>query len=226
MSADRILIVEDDEDIGSELLTVLHAEGYDAMWARSGRAARDLAANGADLVLLDLGLPDVDGVAVCRDLRRELPDALIVALTARTAELDVIVTLDAGADDYLTKPFRLSELLARLRAHLRRRPPGDTHEVRVGSLAMNLLARTVTISERTVHLRPKEFDLLAALASREGLVVTRDDLMTQVWDERWVGQTKTLDVHIAALRRKVQSARGDGRIVTVRGHGYTYEKAR
>jgi DNA-binding response OmpR family regulator len=226
MSADRILIVEDDEDIGSELLTVLHAEGYDAMWARTGRAARDLAATGADLVLLDLGLPDVDGVTVCRDLRRELPDALIVALTARTAELDVIVTLDAGADDYLTKPFRLSELLARLRAHLRRRPPGDTHEVRVGNLAMNLLARTVTIAERTVHLRPKEFDLLAALASREGSVVTRDDLMTQVWDERWVGQTKTLDVHIAALRRKLRSARGDGRIVTVRGHGYTYEKDR
>jgi DNA-binding response OmpR family regulator len=226
MSADRILIVEDDDDIGSELLTVLQAEGYDAMWARTGRAARDLAANGADLVLLDLGLPDVDGVAVCRDLRRELPDALIVALTARTAELDVIVTLDAGADDYLTKPFRLSELLARLRAHLRRRPPGDSHEVRVGSLAMNLLARTVTISERAVHLRPKEFDLLAALASREGSVVTRDDLMTQVWDERWVGQTKTLDVHIAGLRRKVRSARGDGQIVTVRGHGYTYEKDR
>jgi len=223
MSPDRILIVEDDEDIGSELLTVLQSEGYDAVWAKTGRAAQALAPAGADLILLDLGLPDSDGVIVCRDLRRVLPDALIVALTARTAELDVIVTLDAGADDYLTKPFRLSELLARLRAHLRRRPPGDTHEVRVGNVQMNLLARTVVIGDRHVHLRPKEFDLLAALAGRAGLVVSRDDLMSQVWDERWLGQTKTLDVHVAALRRKVRAARAEGRIVTVRGHGYCYE---
>jgi DNA-binding response OmpR family regulator len=219
----RILIVEDDEGIGSELLAVLEAQGYAASWARDGRGARALASAGADLVLLDLGLPDGDGVSLCRDLRRDMPDALIVALTARTAELDIIVTLDAGADDYLTKPFRLSELLARLRAHLRRRPAGDVHELRLGGLTVNLLARTVQVAERAVHLRPKEFDLLAALASRAGSVVTREDLMSEVWDEHWSGPTKTLDVHVAALRRKLAETDDGGRIVTARGRGYRYD---
>lgn len=223
MGAQRILIIEDDEGIGSELLGVLGADGYDAAWASTGATARQLAEAGADLVLLDLGLPDVDGVALCREIRRVSPGAVIIALTARTAELDVIETLDAGADDYLTKPFRLSELLARLRAHLRRRVSGKGHEVRAGRLNINLIARTVEIADRSIYLRPKEFDLLAALVSRAGTVVTREELMAEVWDEQWLGHTKTLDVHVAVLRRKIAALPDAGQIVTVRGRGYLYK---
>jgi DNA-binding response OmpR family regulator len=155
--------------------------------------------------------------------RRALPDALIIALTARTAELDVIMTLDAGADDYLTKPFRLGELLARLRAHLRNRPAGSVGELRVGTLFMDLLARTVQIRDESLHLRPKQFDLLAVLAGRAGAVVTREHLMSEVWDEHWSGRTKTLDVHVSALRRKLGEVNSTGQIVTSRGRGYRYE---
>lgn len=220
--AATLVVIEDDPQIRRFLRTGLSAQPFRIFEAETGRDGLvEAATRKPDLVILDLGLPDIDGVEVVTRLR-EWYTRPIVILSARSDEQEKIKALDAGADDYLTKPFRLSELLARLRAHLRRRSAGDAHEVRVGTLAMNLLARTVTISERNVHLRPKEFDLLAALASHEGSVVTRDDLMAQVWDERWVGQTKTLDVHVAALRRKLRSARGDGRIVTVRGRGYSY----
>jgi DNA-binding response OmpR family regulator len=225
VAGERVLIIEDDEGIGSELERMLVAEGYDAVWARDGSTARSLVDTEIDLALLDLGLPDVDGVTLCHELRRAAPDMLIVALTARTAELDVISTLDAGADDYLTKPFRLSELLARLRAHLRRHPAGEPAEVNAGSLTLNRRARTAEVAERPLHLRPKEFDLLAALATRHGSIVNREDLMSEVWDEHWAGSTKTLDVHIAALRRKLARCEGAGYIVTTRGRGYRYVAA-
>jgi DNA-binding response OmpR family regulator len=222
VAGERVLIIEDDEGIGSELERMLLAQGYDAVWARDGNSGRDLIGSGVDLTFLDLGLPDVDGVTLCRELRRTAPDMLIVALTARTAELDVINTLEAGADDYLTKPFRLSELLARLRAHLRRHPAGAAAEVSAGSLTLNRRARTADVGDRALHLRPKEFDLLAALATRHGFIVNREDLMSEVWDEHWAGSTKTLDVHIAALRRKLARCEGAGYIVTTRGRGYRY----
>ena len=196
--------------------------------AATGRDGLGLAASSPpDLVLLDLGLPDLDGVEVCRRLRSTLPAAVIVVLTARTDEIDVVVALEAGADDYLTKSFRLAELLARLRAHLRR--AGASHDtdapIVVGDLAVDLASRRATAGGRPLDLRPREFDLLALLARDAGKVVTRDRIMEEVWDEHWFGSTKTLDTHISALRRHLgQHGDGPGPITTLRGVGYRLER--
>jgi DNA-binding response OmpR family regulator len=226
VSERRILVVEDDEVIGTGLRRALEAQGYAATWSPTGAdALRDAATSPPDLVVLDLGLPDVDGVEVCRRLRANHPDATILALTARTAEIDAVVTLDAGADDYVTKPFRLAELLARIRAHLRRRPAGDNGERLVlGHLVVDRAARTVTVDGKEVDLRPREFDLLSRLAAEAGRAVGREKIMSDVWDEHWFGSTKTLDMHISALRRKLTDA-GDhpDRITTLRGVGYRLE---
>jgi len=222
-----VLIVEDDEAIGSELLTALGSAGFQARWSRTGQGALDaVEAQVPDLVLLDLGLPDIDGVLLCRELRQRMPGVVIVVLTARTAELEVVVALDAGADDYLTKPFRLTELLARLRAHVRRRPaPAEPVGQLVESrLRLDVAARRAFLDEQEVALRPKEFDLLAVLVAAAGEAVSRERLIAEVWDENWFGPTKTLDVHVSALRRKLGD-RGErpDRITTLRGHGYRYE---
>jgi DNA-binding response OmpR family regulator len=222
----RLLIVEDDEMIGAALRDRLDGHGHDVMWTRSGRAALEEAARRElDLVLLDLGLPDLDGVEVCRQLRVSAPTAVIVMLTARGEEVDVVVGLEAGADDYLVKPVRSAELLARVRAHLRRAAsatPG-TSVGPIGDLVVDLAGRRALVAGREMDLRAKEFDLLARLVAEPGTAISRATLMTDVWDEHWFGSTRTLDVHIAALRRKLREAGGRGRvpdIVTVRGHGY------
>jgi DNA-binding response OmpR family regulator len=223
VTRERILVVEDDAIIGSELMKALSAGGYEASLATTGAAAlADVRAHPPDLILLDLGLPDMEGVELCRRLRAVLPLTVIVVLTARTEEFEVVVALDAGADDYLTKPFRLTELVARIRAHLRRRAtePGD-RVISVGRLRLDLPARRAHIDGIEVLLRPKEFDLLAALVTRAGEVVTREQLMDEVWDENWFGPTKTLDVHVSTLRRKLGSY---GQITTLRGRGYRYER--
>jgi DNA-binding response OmpR family regulator len=206
--------------------------GYGTYWSRTGGSGLIRARESApDVVLLDLGLPDIDGVEVARTLRAEQPDLLIIILTARSEEIDVIVGLDAGADDYLVKPFNLTVLLARLRAHLRRRPDSatDTEPIRMGYLVVDPAARRCLLRDREIDLRPKEFELLLTLARHPGAAVTREDLMAQVWDENWFGSTKTLDVTMAALRRRLAEAaspiEGLGTshmptITTLRGHGY------
>ena len=226
-----LLVVEDDETIGAALTAGLQSHGHAVTWRRTGTEALDSAQGQTfDLMLLDLGLPDLDGVEVCRRLRLAQAAAVLVILTARSDEIDVVVGLEAGADDYLTKPFRFGELLARVRAHLRRsavpHPAGNT-ELTLGDLLLDATARRVTIDGVEVQLRPKEYDLLARLAAEPGAAVSREDLMSDVWDTHWFGSTKTLDVHVAALRRKLAAAAGPERsvpeIVTLRGHGYRLE---
>jgi len=223
-----LLVVEDDESIGGTLTSVLTGSGYDVVWCRNGREAL-LAADRQlfDLVLLDLGLPDADGVDVCRSLRLRLPTAVVVMLTARTEEMDVVIGLESGADDYLTKPIRLGELMARLRAHLRRvLPSGMGASIRLGELVVDTAARRVFVGDREIPLRAKEFDLLVRLTVSAGAAVSREALMADVWDANWFGSTKTLDVHVAALRRKLGAAASAGvmpEITTLRGVGYRLE---
>jgi DNA-binding response OmpR family regulator len=223
----RILVVEDDPVIGDGLRQALQAQGYAVDWAPTGsEAIRAAEAAGPDLVVLDLGLPDVDGLSVCRALRAAQPSCTILVLTARSAEIDVVVGLDAGADDYVTKPFRLAELLARIRAHLRRAvPPEAGEQLSAGALHVDRAARRVSVAGRELELRPKEFDLLALLMVEAGRVVGRERIMSEVWDEHWFGSTKTLDMHISALRKKLTEA-GDhpDRITTLRGVGYRLEQ--
>ena len=227
----RILLIEDDPTIGEVLTSSLRAHGHDPLWEQTGRGGLDRAAVlEFDLILLDLGLPDLDGVEVCRRLRAEQPGTVMVMLTARTTEMDVVVGLEAGADDYLTKPVRLAELHARVRAHLRRGAavPITSAARSVGDLVVDPAARRVTIAGEELRLRSKEFDLLIRLAAEPGVAVSRETLMAEVWDENWFGSTKTLDVHVAALRRKIGQIAGCTtarvpEIVTLRGYGYRLE---
>jgi len=224
--ADRILLIEDDTAIGRGLGQALEAQEYDVEWATTGAEALTLAErDDHDLVLLDLGLPDMDGIRLCSTLRAMVPAATIVILTARADEIDVVVGLDAGADDYVTKPFRLGELSARVRAHLRRRrSDGDGERMVVGDLEVDPDARRVHLAGQELELRPKEFDLLVMLVSEAGRAITRERIMSEVWDEHWFGSTKTLDMHISALRRKLgESGEGPSRIATLRGVGYRFE---
>jgi DNA-binding response OmpR family regulator len=216
-----IWLVEDDPSIGPGLLRTLGAEGHTVDWARTVAEAGSLTGE-PDLLLLDLGLPDGDGLDLCRRLSVRHPGMRTIILTARSGEIDVVLGLDAGAMDYITKPFRLSELLARIRAQLRDRDPDS---ITVGDVVVDKGPRRVRVAGTQVELRPKEFDLLVRLASDAGTVVHREVLMNDVWDQHWFGDTKTLDVHIAALRRRLGEAPGEpSRITTVRGVGYCFER--
>lgn len=234
MEEGLILVVEDDDVIGAGLVRALAASGYDVERVATGTSAieRSRTLPRIDLVLLDLGLPDVDGIEVCRTIRRDDSAVPIIVLTARREEIDVVLGLDAGAVDYITKPFRLAELLARVRAQLRRPAPDSTirltNSMSVGDVRIDVQARRVWVHDEEVMLRAKEFDLLAFLVANAGRVVTRERLMSEVWDEHWFGSTKTLDVHIAALRRRLGEDAGDtanepSRIATLRSVGYRYE---
>lgn len=218
----RVLVVEDDAGLGAGLIGVLAAAGYEVRWAQLAAGALKLIAEAVpDLVLLDLGLPDADGLDLCAVMRAAHPNVVIVVVTARTDEADAVRSLDGGADDFVLKPFRPVELLARLRAHLRRRNVDGDLELRSGAMRLDQAARRAWIGETGLSLRPKEFELLAELVASAGTAVRRERLMDRVWDENWVGSTKTLDVHIANIRRKLADA-GDrwDRIETLRGFGY------
>jgi DNA-binding response OmpR family regulator len=218
-----ILIVEDDEAIASGLARVLDSNGYAVRRLSRGATAVAAADDTISLVLLDLGLPDVDGIEVCRRLRAARPDLAILILTARDQELDIVAGLDAGADDYLVKPFRLSELLARIRAHVRRaaasEPSLPEEPLQIGALTIDTAARLARLEGRELALTPKEFDLLALLAREAGRAVTRERIMQDVWDTDWAGSTKTLDTHMLTLRQKL----GADIITTLRGIGYRLE---
>ena len=224
----RILIVEDDEGIATALMRALGSQGYDVEHAATGTRARAAIREAApDLVMLDLGLPDVDGLDLCRSLTAEHAGIRVLALTARSEEIDVVLGLDAGAVDYVTKPFRLAELLARVRAQLRGGPlpPNLEAQLQIGELVIDTGARRAWSAGTEIELRTKEFDLLRELAINSGKVVTRETLMSRVWDEHWFGSTKTLDVHVASLRKKLGDSASDddgevGIISTVRGVGY------
>ena len=224
MPGERILLVEDDERIGSTLLRALAASGYDARWSATGHGGIDAAKDRRpDLLLLDLGLPDIDGLEVCRRIHRSDPSIDIIMLTARDEELDIVVGLDAGAVDYITKPFKLAELMARIRAQIRRVESRPQPTIAVGDLSIDTSARRVWIDGSECELRAKEFDLLARLITEAGHVVSRETLMADVWDEHWFGSTKTLDFHVAALRRRLDTPGTASRISTVRGIGFRFE---
>jgi DNA-binding response OmpR family regulator len=219
----RLLLVEDDPTISDPLLEGLRREGFEVDLAATGAAA--LAAAPVDLVLLDLGLPDLEGRVVCQELRAA-SNVPIIVVTARSDEIDRVVLLELGADDYVVKPFGFRELVARIRAVLRRvgqpdTPPSDAESVVVGALVIDRRRHVVSFDAEPVALTPKEYDLLLCLALDAGAVKTREQLMREVWDEHWWGSTKTLDVHIASLRRKLAPEA----IETVRSVGYVYRAA-
>jgi DNA-binding response OmpR family regulator len=219
----RILLVEDDDAIAVGLVRVLDSQGYEVRRIALGGPAVGEVRNGVGLVVLDLGLPDLDGIEVCRRLRSAYPDLAILILSARDQELDVVAGLDAGADDYLVKPFRLSELLARVRAHIRRAETAGEPEaeapVDAGNVRVDLAARRAWLGGQELALSPKELELLHLLVSNAGRAVTRDRIMREIWDTDWLGSTKTLDTHILTLRQKI----GSEAITTLRGVGYRFE---
>ncbi len=211
-----MLVVEDDDSIAVPLVSGLEREGFTVTRAATGAAA--LESEDADVVLLDLGLPDVDGFEVCRRLRSR-SDVPILVISARGEEVDRVVGLELGADDYLVKPFGFRELLARIRAVTRRAMavPDVGRPQQIGGLEIDRRRRRVRMEGAEVALTPKEFGLLVCLAEEPGTVVTRQELLNEVWDPHWYGPSRTIDVHVASLRKKL----GDPRWVeTVRGVGF------
>ncbi|MDP3968918.1 MAG: response regulator transcription factor [Nocardioides sp.] len=241
-----VLLVEDDEDVAGTLQRVLKKEGYSVEWVATGQEAVTTALGSRpDVVVLDLGLPDMDGLDVCQELREQGYDGGILMVTARADELDRVLGLDYGADDYLAKPYGVAEMQARVRALARRSarrtpvgapgsapapdatpaeaPAAAPAPVLGGVLRVDVPARRVWVDDEEVALTPKEFDVLALLHAEPGAVVSRDDLMTQVWDEHWFGSTKTLDVTVGRLRHKLTTAASTTEVVTVRGVGFRLE---
>ena len=223
----KVLLVEDEATLRDTLALNLRSEGYEVTTAGDGlsglRLARELT---PDLVILDLMLPELDGLSLCRMLRRD-SSAPIIMLTARGTEIDKIAGLETGADDYVVKPFSLGELLARVRANLRRAASDSRAQsvrLQAGDLVLDLLARRALLGESEVKLTHREFDLLAELMRNQGAVLSRDLLLTRVWGYDYVGDSHTVDVHIRWLREKIEAdPSAPLRIITVRGVGYRFE---
>jgi DNA-binding response OmpR family regulator len=224
----RVLLAEDDPAIAEPLARALTREGYDVDVRADGSGALARTGQGhVDLVILDLGLPDLDGLDVCRRMRADGLTAPVLVLTARADEVDTVVGLDAGADDYVTKPFRLAELLARVRALLRRGGVDvvDAPVSSVGPVRVDAASRRAWLGEAELSLTAKEFDLLRVLLRSAGSVLTREQLMRDVWETEWWSSTKTLDMHVSWLRRKLGDDAAHPRyITTVRGVGFRFER--
>jgi DNA-binding response OmpR family regulator len=213
-----ILLAEDDEGIRLPLVRALEREGHRVEAVATGTDAVAAGVEGThDLLVLDIGLPGMNGLEVCNRIRAGRPAVPIVFLTAQTGEANTVAGLDAGADDYVTKPFRLAELLARVRTQLRR---VTAEKFQAGDVTVDVAARQAWRGGEELDLSPKEFDLLALLVREAGRVVTRERIMAEVWDENWFGSTKTLDMHVSWLRRKLGD---DAGLVTVRGVGLRFE---
>jgi two-component system, OmpR family, response regulator RegX3 len=226
MARRRILLIEDEESISEPLAAALRREGFDPQVAGTASDGLELfRSRGPELVLLDVMLPDGDGREVLRQIRSS-SRVPVIMLTARGEEMDMVVGLELGADDYVTKPFRGAELMARIRAVLRRTAapaPSAESSLEVGDVHMDLDTRTVTRDGTTVDLTLKEFELLRMLLEEAGKVVTRTALMDEVWDPNWYGPTKTLDVHVSSLRKKLEDDPTNPRYIhTVRGVGFRF----
>ncbi|PZT99666.1 MAG: DNA-binding response regulator [Gordonia sp. (in: high G+C Gram-positive bacteria)] len=221
----EVLLAEDDDAIAAPLARALSREGYGCEVVTTGTAALELARSGRfELLVLDLGLPEMDGLEVCRRIRAVRPNLAVLMLTARTDEVDFVVGLDAGADDYVGKPFRLAELLARVRALLRRKQSVDV-VIEAGDIHLDARGRRVLVGGQDTTLANREFDLLRYLMERGGEVVSREEILTEVWGTPDLLSSKTLDMHISWLRRKIgddQPGRKK-RIVTVRGVGFRFD---
>jgi two-component system response regulator RegX3 len=224
----RVLIVEDEESFVDALTIGLGREGFEVAIARDGQLALDLFSKGHfDVVLLDLMLPKMSGLDVCRSIRAT-SDVPIIIVSAKGEEVDMVLLLELGADDYVTKPYRLRELVARIRAVLRRRQSHESdesdEEIDRGNIRMDVDARRCFVNEREIKLRKKEFALLRLLLENAGRVLTREVLIDRVWGSDYVGDTKTLDVHIKRLRTLIEEdAKNPTHISTVRGVGYRFE---
>ena len=227
MTGATVLLAEDDAAIAEPLARALAREGHDCVIAPTGPEALDQALSGDfGLLILDLGLPGMDGLEVCRRVRAERPQLAVLMLTARTDEVDFVVGLDAGADDYVGKPFRLAELLARVRALMRRSGPGGEDAVLVfPGISLDARARRVVVDGEDLTLANREFDLLQFLMERPGEALSRDEIMQEVWGSTDLRSSKTLDMHVSWIRRKIGDDQPGRRkhIVTVRGVGFRFD---